>query len=189
MINTRMLVILYGGFTTGILMVLSLSLVEKSFGIGQIFRGLLFGFIFGSFLFCLNFCVKKIEKMMRLDYQLTSEQEREFVLSMGQSQSFKRAREVLLNLKVSAKNLKEEEGQIIATTGTAFLWPGEIITVTFSIVDEKQTKINVQSRPALNGLQNDCGKNYENVERFMMGMQNQEIFFETSESRRDEFRD
>ena len=144
--------------------------VARQYGLSG---GAIAGLIFTVLFFCVmlpidllfRWSIARGSKSKQIDDILAIEQMRELVLHGSAKKIHYACRQALLSMP-GIKNVYDDaaHSKISASTGTSWRCPGEVIEVEIHKQDAEQFLLCCVSRPAINKVIFDYGKNLENVE-------------------------
>ncbi len=153
----------FGTFTT--LLVSQFVGYERGFALG-LWSGAIFGAI-GTICGGLFDYLRK-RKLVKTygDVNHRVRQNRAITVQATYSDAFARSQDVLAGMRAKIEHVDVTHG-VITARGRPSLWSfGENIRVHLQGVDERQTCIEIESRPRIAYTLMDHGKNFENVEKF-----------------------
>lgn len=135
--------------------------------------GTIAGLIFTALFFCVmlpidllfRWSIARSSKSNKIENILAIEQMRELTLHASAKKIHFACRQALLSIP-GVKNVYDDtaHSKISASTGTSWRCPGEVIEVEIHKQDAEKFLLRCSSRPAINKVIFDYGKNFENVE-------------------------
>ncbi len=156
-------VFLKTGAAFGLIMGVFFAFQNKNISVGSI-GGIISGILFGFTISVITYYSdKKLKTKGIINKSSDVYQYRKITVKKPISELLKTYKEAISSLK-KCKIVKDENGDITARTGFSWKSFGEIINISAEQTNDKETVIEISSKPSLRTTMADYGKNLENIE-------------------------